>query len=220
MEFSYPENIELIFQYTMNTEFIDLEDFMNIFSNFINKENSIISNSKKYINDYFDILKKCYNIKQLKIPQGVPYTYNNYYEKYIYDNDYWYNLFGKKLNKDELALYYTFFIYKYHKFNKEGISSKEWSCIMHPNGFIKSFGYHKYSDLYISENDIIIKIDLYYNYNSTSKQHSFTENYWSTKIKLENKHGVNIENSIINLELLEQMIINKNFVNKIIKIKI
>lgn len=217
MEFSYPENLELKFQYTMDSEFTDLEDFKNIFSKFATKENSTILNSKKYIDDYFDILKKCYTIKQIKIPQGIPYTYNNYYEKYIYENNYWYTLFGKELNKDELALYYTYFIYKYHKFNKEGVSSKEWSCIIHPSGFIKSFGYHKHSDLYIDENDIIIKIDLYYNYISTSKQHSFTENYWSTKINLENKHGVDIENLIINLELLQSMIINQNFVNKIIK---
>lgn len=85
-------------------------------------------------------IKKIYKIIQIirssKIHVNNSSLYSDpiYSEHSKYNQDYWYQLFGRKLNHQELAIYYAYFITKYTT------SGKNWCCVAFPDGFIKLLG--------------------------------------------------------------------------------
>lgn len=95
-------------------------------------------NVLNHINDF--ILDNLQNNQR----EILPYVNEN--KKTQYNPFYWYNLFGKALNPQELALYYVYFICNYHMTSSKteitrdipNIMISKWNCVSYENGYIKS----------------------------------------------------------------------------------
>lgn len=88
----------------------------------------------------------------------------------MYKQDYWYQLFGRKLNHQELAIYYAFFITSYI------MSGSHWCCVTFPDGFIKLLGARCDGSVSLSqkEPELYIKI---HNYNNKNLYISIKQGY-------------------------------------------
>lgn len=202
LENNYPHNIDLILQLIINNGYFGLKDLYNIckIDTFLN------SLSKKYIKKYYDILQKCSVIQietQVKYHSWGDRTYINDAMTIHNVNN---NLFNK-LNNDEMAIYYSYFIFKYHNFHKVDVYSKYWTCVLYENGFIKSLSYIHNN---ISNTDIIMKIKIHYSY-IIYRNYPKKLNYWGTNITFENNKGRVISPNFVNLKLLDKLIINNNY---------
>ena len=196
LENNYPQYIDLILQLIINNGFLGLKDLYNIckVDKFLN------SLSKQNIKKYYDILQKC-SVIQIE-SQIKPIQFEKIYK---FNN----NLFYKKLNNDEMAIYYSYFIFKYHTFYNIDIYSRYWACVLCENGFIKLFTYYNNYDN-MSNTDIIMKIKIHYSY-IIYQNYPKRLNYWGTNITFVNNKGRAIYPKFVNLKLLDKLIINNNF---------
>jgi len=112
-------------------ELIGLEDYIKLST--LNKYYKKQAN--KYIKKYYDLILKIERINFIN-------NYNTVYDvnriTNTYDTDFWGDLFGKSLNQDELALYYTWFIVNYEYSQKLSNYKKTWHCNSYSDGFIKT----------------------------------------------------------------------------------
>jgi len=197
---SYTQTFDLVIHLTLLSNFLGFNEIINL------------SKTDKYLKYYTQIYIRKYHYiiyicKQTKI--CIPKTISFYNQHEIinnhYNNEYWYSIFNQKLNCDQLAFYYSYFVYKYHTFYNHGVYSKDWMCILFPDGFIKSFdccGENKSND------DIILKVILYYSV--TSYRGKKFLNYWASDVILSNVKGNPIEFQLVNSNLLKKLVINKN----------
>jgi hypothetical protein len=214
-----PSNLDfgLILQLTIDNGFIGLSDLMDL----KNVDKYFNETCKKYIDKYFEILSKCYNT-HIIIPKYPSFNDNDdefNLLSYNYENKYWYDLFGKKLNRDELVLYYGYFINKatesINSYSSFAYCSKTWKIVMFEDGFIKSFDY-KYTNL--SDSDIIMKVTLYYA--TTIYLNKRTKHYWKSEIIFENKKQEKIETYLINTKLLDKLLTTFNYIDMVSNKKI
>jgi len=152
--------------------------------------------TQTYINNFYYIIKKTFYTKMI--------LHNNYYH-----NQYWYSIFKQKLNYDELAFYYSSFIFKYQKFWNHTPYSKLWTCILFPDGFIKSFDINCIKQ----ETDTIFNVILYYKLSYFHEQKIFKLYYWKTDVSFFNYKGIQIYPENFNFKLIQNIIINHNFNN-------
>lgn len=68
--------------------------------------------ASKFINQYKDIIRRLSNAKILINNSSIYNRTHTFDPNVIYDRNYWYSIFGRKLTPDELSLYYMYFIYK------------------------------------------------------------------------------------------------------------
>ena len=195
--YSHSYASELHLELAIYNNFLGLNDLINVSK--INKTfNSIV---KKYINEYYSILQKCYKIEMKNSythlyggSRGIDYTY---------DRNYWYNYFGRKLNSQELALYYAYFVEKYHYSCKRELYKDIWICVIYPDGFIKLLASKidgSISTMY-GNNDIILRITRFYNY-------TIKRIYLTTEIMYERESNINY--SHVDEELLKNILIKNN----------
>jgi hypothetical protein len=195
--YSHSYASELHLELAIYNNFLGLNDLINVSK--INKTfNSIV---KKYINEYYSILQKCYKIEMKNSythlyggSRGIDYTY---------DRNYWYNYFGRKLNSQELALYYAYFVEKYHYSCKIEEYKHVWICVIYPDGFIKLLASKidgSISTMY-GNNDIILRITRFYNY-------TIKRIYLTTEIMYEPETNINY--SHVDEELLSKLLIKNN----------
>lgn len=84
----------------------------------------------------------------------VPYISED--NTYTYNKQYWYNLFGRKLTSEELAIYYCHFMKNYNcsatssVCYETSINTNIWHCIAYKDGFIKSFASKNDNSIIIS----------------------------------------------------------------------
>lgn len=210
---TYPSNLDLSLKLTISHGFIGLSDFVNLkrTDKYLNKI------SEKYIDKYFNIITKCHNTNII-IPRYPSFSdfsihdANSNLISYNYENTYWYDIFGKKLNRDELVLYYGYFINKacenIRSYSRFGYYSKTWKIIMFSDGFIKSFDY-KYDN--INDNDIVMNVTLYRA--NTYYRGKKTKHYWNCEIVFENNKKERIDLSLINTKLLDKLLTNYQYIN-------
>ncbi len=175
---------------------MDLSLQLTITNGFLTlKDLYILGRVNKYMNSLFEeIIKKYYNLLQTCS-------------------------LCKKLNKDEMAFYYTYFIFNFHKFYKIDIYSKYWMCILYENGLIKSFSdnYNVHNNLLdTTKTDIILKINIHYSF-QLYRNYPKKMFYWGTKIIFENNNGKILNPKFVNVKLLDKLIKSEKFKNMISK---
>lgn len=146
------KNISMVNKYFNHVSKKQMNKQMNELFNFIEKLEKmhiLINNSSLYS------YEPTYNLEENAINNStstnlqniqreiLPYV--NESKKTQYNPLYWYNLFGKKLNPQELALYYAYFILNYHtpsgrveSTNMPYLMITIWNCVSYEDGFIKS----------------------------------------------------------------------------------
>lgn len=211
----YSYTLDLVLKLIIDNGFVGLSEFSKLkkVDKYLNKL------SNEYINKYYDILKKCHNIEIFSSRYHY-YSFIDYnenviikYNKNIYEPNYWYNIFNKKLNKDELVLYYGYFINKYNKYYKCSLHSIIWSCIISSDGFIKFLGHDLVFKSYMSDDDIMMKIELYY---SISDYRGIkTKYYWKSNIVFKNKKNEKINPTFINVNLLNKLLTDFNYIKMV-----
>jgi hypothetical protein len=213
---NYPQTMDLALQLVINSGFLGLKDLYKLskVDKFMN------SLCKNFIEKYYDVLQKCSSL-QFAHDESMIFKFNTD----------WNNIFGRKLNSDEMAIYYTYFVFKYHKFYKTDNYSKHWMCILDEYGFLKSFSndYHRGFDA--DDKDIILKIQIHYSY-TIYRNYPKKINYWATTIRFQHKDKdiVVYPNYIrttekikvphfnpdcVNLKLLESLITSEKYKNMI-----
>lgn len=210
LENNYIYEMDLSIQLTIGSEFLVVKD-LNILSKVDKFLNYLC---KKKIEKYYEILRKCSSmlfITKLLFKQLNNNDFHNDLNHsiiYIYNNCEY--IFGKKLNKDKMAFYYSYFIFKFHKFYRTNSYSKYWSCILYENGYIKSFSDNYYIGIdNINDTDIVLNIEIRYTY-LIWRNHAKKINYCGTKIKFQNK-GKDIYPDFVNLKLLDKLITNYKY---------
>lgn len=205
--------MDLSLQLTITNGFLSLKDLYRL------------GRVNKYMNSLFEeIIKKYYNLLQTcslisfipivkqeqdfwdRIHSSTLYNFNN-------------NHLCKKLNKDEMAFYYTYFIFNFHKFYKTDLYSKYWMCILYENGLIKSFSdnYNVHNNLVdTTKTDIILKINIHYSF-QLYRNYPKKLFYWGTKIIFENNNGKVLNPEFVNVKLLDKLITSEKFKNMISK---
>lgn len=116
-------------------------------------------------------IKKIYKIIEKIIKSKINVNHSSLYSSQFtksscsYNPKYWYELFGKKLNRQELAIYYAYFITKY------SMSENNWCCVTYKDGFIKLLGAQSDGSVSLShgEPEIYIKFSNYYRENISIK---------------------------------------------------
>lgn len=213
LENNYPHAMDLVLQLTIKSEFLGFKDLYKLskVDKFMN------SLCKKNTEKYYDILQKCSQIecdKQLRYNTWD--TTGNYPSTFFTFDNIHPDVFGKKLDRDEMAIYYSYFVFRYHKFYRGDLYSKFWRCILYENGYIKIISNDYNIDLGISETDIILNIDIHYSY-LIWRDHPKKLKYWMTKIYFQNKNGKEIKPELANLKLLDKLITSENYQSTISK---
>lgn len=217
LENNYPHKLDLALQITIGYGYLTLNDFYRL----INVDRFLKLLCINHIEHFYNLLIKC---------SQVPYVTNNifrYWNVYeipndnlnilkIYKFDNSDTIFNKKLNNDEMAFYYSYFMFKFHdylSFYKTSRYSKIWMCILNNKGFIKliarDYIFKKENFGFNYKDDIFFKIELFYRYDIFKKKN---EKLWTTKIKFINKGNEFIPN-FVNLKLLDNLITNNTFYN-------
>lgn len=145
-------------EFALFNEFIGLEELVNL--SMVNKSYNQLA--KREIKKIYTIIEKIRKSK-IKVNNSSLYS-SNYFGKPddIYDHDYWYGLFERQLNQQELTLYYAYFIKKY------SMSSSHWCCVSYPDGFIKQLGSKNDGSVYLTHYpEIYIRFNDYYRGNIT-----------------------------------------------------
>lgn len=220
LENNYPRVTDFALQLTIGSGFLKLKDYNNLRR--VDKFLKYLC--EKNIEKYYNLLKELsyipYITNSILRYWDNDESSNNYNTLEIYQFDNSDNIFNKKLNNDEMAFYYSYFIFKFyefHSFYRTNKYSKFWMCILNKNGFIKIFArdyiFSKENYGFEYNDDIFLKIELYYRYNSWRKQ---TKKCWETKIKFVNKGKEFIPN-FVNLKLLNNLITSNEFRSTILK---
>lgn len=196
---SYTQTFDLVINITISSKFLGFYEFINL----AKTDKYLNYYTKIYINKNYYIIQTC-KITKIIIPKTISFYNLDEIINNNYDNYYWYYIFNQKLNRDELAFYYSYFVYKYNSFYIYGGYSKDWLCVLFPDGFIKSFDTTQTND----ENDIILKIKLYYSV--TSYRGTKKINYWDSDIIFYNNKEKIIYPDFVNSKLLKKLVINKN----------
>lgn len=185
------EHIEFAIFY----KFIDIETLIKIAT--LNKHYYLLAKT-----EIQKILQITENIRNTKIKVNLTSLYS-IERTQKYDNQYWYQLFGNKLDSQQLTIYYAFFICKYniHSFNK-------WNCVAYQDGFIKllpsqydgSISITHYPEIFISfinykNKDIQIK----YQYNFKTQDKIFININLLKKIILHYQQNLDFKQNIYNL---------------------
>lgn len=217
LENNYPHSMDFALQLAIDNGFLSLKDFGRLG----NVDKFLNSLCKKHIEKYYEILSKC-SFNEFITQTSFNHWNNNdfpneFNRRIIYKyNDNWDEVFGKILNKDEMAFYYSYFVFKFHKFYRIDSYSKFWSCILNKNGYIKSFSDNSYLGISnIDDTDIILNIQINYSYLIWRNQPKKL-NYWGTKTRFENK-GKEIQVDFVNLNLLDKLITSDNYRNIVSK---
>jgi hypothetical protein len=216
---NYPQTMDLALQLTINSGFLGLNDLYKL-SNVDKFMNSLCKN---LIEKYYNVLRKC---------SSAPFT-TNYSIGFSapppifkFNND-WDNIFGRKLNKDEMALYYSYFVFKYHKFYKKDCHSNYWMCVLDEYGFVKSFSNDYHYGIEVADKDIVLKIQIHYSY-IIYRNYPKKLNYWATQIRFQHKDKdivvypnyirttdkikvPNFNPDCVNLKLLESLITSEKY---------
>jgi hypothetical protein len=143
-------------EFTIFNNLLGLDELVNV--SMVNKTYYLLA--KREIKKIYQIIEK---IRKSKIQVNTSSLYNTETFDCTYDNQYWYQLFGRKLNNQELAIYYSYFITKYY------MNGKHWSCVAYKDGFIKSLGAQSDGSITINQNEpeIYIRFKNYYSDNIT-----------------------------------------------------
>jgi hypothetical protein len=150
-----------------------LNKYYNVMSkkqmDFIKKVIQNIMKSKYLLNynSLYSSVRINYNYDINNTTEMVPYISEN--NTYTYNKQYWYNLFGRKLNSEELAFYYCHFIKNYNCASRSNIcfetstNTNMWHCVAYKNGFIKSFSCKNDNSIILSNppdtDEIIIRFN-------------------------------------------------------------
>lgn len=176
------EHIEFAIFY----KFIDIENIIKIAT--LNKHYYLLA--KREIQKILQIIE---NIRKIKIKPNITTLYSSEHSQ-KYDNQYWYQLFGKYLDTQQLTIYYAFFICKYYI-----QSYKKWMCLAYPDGFIKTLPSQYDGSISITHYpEIIISFN----------------NYKNKDIQIKYEYNFKTQNKIfININLLKKIILHyqKNF---------
>lgn len=113
--------------------------------------------------------------------------YSDSLSSYKYNQNYWYELFGKKLNMQELAIYYAHFI------SQCRMNSNNWCCVAFNDGFIKQLGTISDGSVSLSPDEPEIYIRFY----SYSNKNIY--------IEFEINNGI-VKNTYIDADLLKKCI--------------
>jgi len=141
-------------EFTIFNNFLGLDELVTV--SMINKSYNLLA--KREIKKIYQIIEK---IRKSKIQVNTSSLYSMATLDCAYDPQYWYKLFGRKLNTQELAIYYSYFI------NKYCMSGDRWCCVAYKDGFIKSLGAQSDGSISISHNEpeIYIRFNNYYREN-------------------------------------------------------
>lgn len=216
LENNYPHATDFALQLTIASGFLSLKDFGRLtrVDKFLN------ALCGKNIEKYYEIFKKCSSTPFVTEIVFTPWSDNDLPNKFNTLDVYKFNnsddTFSKKLNQDEMAFYYSYLVFRFHKFYRRDNYSKFWSCILNEKGFIKIFAEDYRFNIndydFVFNDDIVLKIEIYYSYIIWRNQKKI--NYWSTKIKFENK-GKEFNPQFVNLNLLDKLITSETYRNMI-----
>lgn len=145
-------------EFSIFNNFLGLDELVTI--SMLNK--TYYHLAKREIKKIFQIIEK---IRKSKIQVNTSSLYNFAKLDCAYNLNYWHQLFGKKLNTQELAIYYAYFISKYP------MSGNKWCCVAYQDGFIKSLGTQSDGSVSLShdEPEIYIRFSDYYRDNISLK---------------------------------------------------
>lgn len=116
-------------EFAIFNNFLGLNELATI--SMVNKSYNLLA--KREIKKIFTIIEKIRRSKILVNTSSL-YSTGSRLES-LYNQEYWYQLFGRKLNRQELSIYYAYFITKYN------ISGNNWCCTATlEDGFIKQLG--------------------------------------------------------------------------------
>lgn len=184
MNYCPTEHIE----FSISNGYLGLDELVSI--SMLNKSYNLLA--KREIKNIYQIIK---NIRKSKIIVNNSSLYSfSIQEKY--DNNYWYQIFGRKLNHQELAIYYAYFITKYN------ISGKFWTSISYQDGFIKLLGAQSDGSLSLSQYEPETIIQIKNNYLEQDHDITFTYEYINRtkpnnyKISIDEKLLIRIVNFI------------------------
>jgi len=214
LENNYAHSIDFALQLTINSGFLGLNDLYNL-SKVDKFMNSLF---KKNIEKFYEILTKCSEMEGDKELMYSIWDNAGTYPStsFTFDNIHP-HLFCKKLNRDEMAIYYSYFVFRYHKFYRTDMYSKFWRCILYENGYIKIISDDYNIDRGVSETDIILNIEIHYSY-LIWRNHQKKLQYWGTKLYLKNKNGgKEIKPEFVNLKLLDKLIKSEKYQGMISK---
>jgi hypothetical protein len=138
-------------EFAIFNNFLGLNDLATM--SMVNKNYNLLA--KREIQKILQIIIKIRSSKILVNTSSL-YTTGSTLEC-LYNQHYWYQLFGKKLNQQELAIYYAYFITKYI------VSGSNWCCVAYKDGFIKQLGAKSDASVSLSqsEHEIYIRINNY-----------------------------------------------------------
>ena len=188
---SYNQTFDFVIYITFLSKFLGFYEIINL----AKTDKYLNHYTIKYINKYYYFTRKTHQTKII-IPKNISFYNLDEIINNDYENKYWYSIFKRKLNTEQLAFYYSYFVYKYHRFYNYGVYSKDWLCILFPDGFIKSFDATQKKN----DDDIILKIVLYYSV--TSYRDEKTLNYWGADVIFYNSKGKQINPEIVNSKLM------------------
>jgi hypothetical protein len=116
-------------EFAIVNNFLGLDELVTM--SMVNKNyNQLAKREIKNIYKIIEIIRT----SKIKVNNSSLYSNHIYSGHYDYEQNYWYELFGRKLNHQELAIYYAYFITKYN------IAGVNWSCVAFHDGFIKRLG--------------------------------------------------------------------------------
>lgn len=212
MDKIYSHNTHLLLELTIYNDFLGFNDLIRLSR--INKYFN--SSTKKYIEKYYEFLNKCINIP-IKNSYASLYIIDN--NEYKYDREYWYKLFNKKLNSQELAIYYSYFIKNYYYSCRKMLYLDQWICSIYQDGFIKLLANKNDGSVLIDKNDVILKciIDYKYdNFNINEPNIQIKKIYCNVKVKYmqdfiseSNLNNISKVDEILLLELLKNFDYNE-----------
>jgi len=180
---NYSQNMDLSLQLAMNSGFLGLNELYKL-SNVDKFMNSLCKN---LIEKYYDVLRKCASTPFTREISDIANYSIGFSSALIFKfNNNWDNVFGKKLNRDEMALYYSYFVFRFHNFCKTDNYSKHWMCILDEYGFVKSFSNDYHYGIEVADKDIVLKIQIHYSY-IIYRNYPKKLNYWGTIIRFQQK---------------------------------
>lgn len=206
---------ELFYEYELPIEIMIINNFLSTLDliklaktnkNLYRLAHTYIS---KNIKNLYEVLQKC---QSFILPDSCSFYHSNFSpyssSPIYYESDYWYNLFGRNLNSEELAVYYAYFvkIYKYESRQYSGQygGEEDWRCLISPDGFIRCFAFRGGNLPELTNDEQELQITNYYR----------EGNYYNSDIKFLNFRYIQHEQIHIPVEI-NLVKINKNLFEKI-----
>lgn len=209
---TYTNNWESYIEIAIHLNLIHISDIVTISKTSKTLNSFTKPFIKKYVERLYDILQKC---KKVNIITNICSKYSIYQDptQFYYKNDYWYKIFYKKLDLNELAIYYAYFIKKYIYHTRQEMENEFWMAHIFEDGFIKMFPSIEDGCLIFSGNDV----NEYYDRCITSKTYyKYTIFYDYTKILPRNITEGPYYKSIIEINNESLSPVNKKLFEKII----